>query len=119
MEEPNIDPVLDMDPATQVEILDRAVSRKWNKYTWSGLIVVGVGCLCIVVGLLVRTGDYSAGILLIGFGAIIVLVGLIRIAIGLINPLLPSDLRTRYSYRGHHHDELHDQEVIINTLRDE
>ncbi|GER87993.1 hypothetical protein KDW_21550 [Dictyobacter vulcani] len=32
----------------ETEILDRAVSRKWNKFTWSGLIIIGIGCLLVV-----------------------------------------------------------------------
>ena len=38
------------DLAAQEEILDRAVWRKWNKYIWSGLLILGIGCLLIVVG---------------------------------------------------------------------
>jgi hypothetical protein len=78
--------------AAQEEILDRAVWRKWNKYTWSGLLVVGIGCLLIVVGLLLHAGAYSAEGLLVGFGAIAILIGLVRIAIGFINPLSSIDI---------------------------
>jgi len=81
------------DIAEQTEILDRAISKKWNKFTWSGLLIVGVGILLIIVGLLLNTGAYSAEGLLIGIGAIIVIVGIVRILIGLINPLSPADLR--------------------------
>ncbi|HTI15252.1 MAG TPA: hypothetical protein VL461_11900 [Dictyobacter sp.] len=77
----------------QTEMMDRAVWRKWNKYTWSGLLVIGVGCLMIVIGLLLNTGAYSAEGLLMGLGAIVALVGIIRMFIGLINPLSPGDLR--------------------------
>ncbi|HLG77707.1 MAG TPA: hypothetical protein VKX46_14915 [Ktedonobacteraceae bacterium] len=76
----------------QTEILDRALWRKWNKFTWSGLLIIGIGLLLIVAGLLLNTGAYSTEGLLIGLGAITVLVGIIRILIGLINPLAPSDL---------------------------
>ncbi|MBA2677676.1 MAG: hypothetical protein H0U76_04670 [Ktedonobacteraceae bacterium] len=81
--------------ADETEILDRAVSLKWNKFTWSGLLIIGIGCLLIAVGLLLNTGAYSAEGLLLGFGAIAVLVGIIRIFIGLINPLAPGDLFRR------------------------
>lgn len=81
-----------MNLAEETEIMDRAVWKKWNKYTWSGLLVVGIGFILIVVGLLLHTGAYSAEGLLIGIGAIIVLIGIIRILIGFINPLAPSDL---------------------------
>ena len=79
----------------ETEILDRAVSLKWNKFTWSGLLIIGIGCLLIVTGLLLNTGAYSAEGLLLGFGAIAVLIGIIRIFIGLINPLAPGDVSRR------------------------
>jgi hypothetical protein len=81
--------------ADETEILDRAVTLKWNKFTWSGLLIIGIGCLLIVIGLLLNTGAYSAEGLLLGFGAIAVLIGIIRIFIGLINPLAPGDLWRR------------------------
>jgi hypothetical protein len=77
----------------QTEILDRAISRKWNKFTWSGLILIGCGLIVIAFGLLLRMGAYSPEGLAIGLGAIVVLVGIVRLLIGLINPLAPSDLR--------------------------
>jgi len=77
----------------QTEMLDQAISRKWNKFTWSGLVLVGVGLIAIAFGLLLRMGAYSPEGLLIGFGAILILTGIIRLLIGLINPLAPSDLR--------------------------
>lgn len=81
-----------VDAAAQEEILDRAVWRKWNKYTWSGLLIVGIGCLMIVVGLLINEGAYSAEGLLIGFGAIVIVIGLVRVSIGFINPLSSIDI---------------------------
>ncbi|GAC1366011.1 MAG: hypothetical protein NVSMB44_28780 [Ktedonobacteraceae bacterium] len=79
----------------KAEIIDRAVSRKWNKFTWSGLLIIGGGCLMIALGLLLNTGAYSAEGLLLGFGAIVVLIGIVRVFIGLINPLAPGDLLRR------------------------
>ena len=76
----------------QTEMLDQAISRKWNKFTWSGLVLVGIGLLAIAFGLLLRMGAYSPEGLMIGLGAIVVLIGIIRMLIGLINPLAPSDL---------------------------
>jgi hypothetical protein len=90
MAEPHEDHLVD-----QTEIMDRAVWRKWNKFTWSGLLIIGIGCLLIAIGLLMNTGAYSAEGLLLGFGAIAVLIGIIRIFIGLINPLAPGDLFRR------------------------
>ena len=80
---------------SEVEVLERAVWRKWNKFTWSGLIIIGIGCVLIISGILMHTGAYSVEGLLVGFGAIIILIGLVRVFIGIINPALPSDLRAR------------------------
>ncbi len=77
----------------QTEILDRAISRKWNKFTWSGLMLIGIGLIVIAFGLLLRMGAYSPEGLVIGLGAIVILIGIVRLLIGLINPLAPSDLR--------------------------
>lgn len=90
MAEPHEEHIVD-----ETEIMDRAVARKWNKFTWSGLLIIGIGCLMIAIGLLLNTGAYSAEGLLLGFGAIVVLVGIVRIFIGLINPLAPRDLLRR------------------------
>jgi hypothetical protein len=103
---------------SEVEILDRAVWRKWNKYTWSGLAIIGLGCLLIAAGLLLNSGAYSAEGLMIGFGAIIILIGLIRIGIGLINPLAPSDLRSRYRRRSSTHVEVREADQILHSLED-
>lgn len=98
----------------EIEIMDRAVWRKWNKFTWSGLIIIGIGCLLIVIGLLMDTGAYSTEGLLIGIGAIVVLIGLIRVAIGLINPMLPSDLRRKRRAR-----KTVEADPILSSLQDE
>lgn len=81
------------DIVEQVVILDRAISRKWNKFTWSGLLLIGIGLILIVFGVLLRMGAYSPEGLVIGLGAIVILIGIVRLLIGLINPLAPSDLR--------------------------
>jgi len=83
------------DLVTQTAIMDRAVWRKWNRYTWSGLLIIGVGLVMIAVGLLLNTGAYSAEGLLLGFGAIVILIGIVRVFIGLINPLAPGDIFRR------------------------
>ena len=103
MEEPHSDIV------EQTEILERAVWRKWNKFTWSGLLIAGIGCVVIVMGFFLHTGAYSAEGLLIGLGAIVTLIGIIRVFIGLINPSSPEDLR-----KGLPH--LTEEEKIIDTL---
>ncbi len=83
------------DLVVKIEIMDRAVWRKWNKFTWSGLLIIGVGLIMIAVGILLNTGAYSAEGLLLGFGAIVVLIGIVRVFIGLINPLAPGDILRR------------------------
>ena len=74
-------------------LLERAIWKKWNKYIWSGLIFMGVGLVVIIVGLLLNTGAYSPEGLIVGLGVIVVIVGVIRLLIGIINPLSPEDLR--------------------------
>jgi len=95
----------------QTEMLDQAISRKWNKFTWSGLVLVGIGLIAIAFGLLLRTGAYSPEGLVIGLGAILILIGIIRLLIGLINPLAPSDLR--YTAAPH---EPTDKEILEATI---
>ena len=73
-------------------LLDIATQHKMIRYTWSGTLVILVGLVLIGVGLGMNTGAYSSEGLLIGFGAIIVLIGIVRVLIGFINPLSPSDL---------------------------
>ena len=98
----------------QTEVLDRAIWRKWNKFTWSGLVLVGSGLIVIAFGLLLRMGAYSPEGLAIGLGAIVILIGIVRLLIGLINPLAPSDL--------HHTVVPHeptDEEILKATVETE
>lgn len=83
----------DEDLVEETVLLDRAIWRKWNKFTWSGLILILVGLLLIGWGLALNLGPYSIAGILIGLGAIIIIVGIIRVLIGIINPLSPTDLR--------------------------
>jgi hypothetical protein len=102
----------------QEELLDRAVWLKWNKYTWSGLLILGIGCLLIVVGSLLNSGAYSAEGLLLGLGAIVIVIGLVRIFIGFINPLTSSDIH--HSRRLPPLDSsLNQDERIFRALEDE
>lgn len=84
------DPKVDI--VEQTQILNQAISRKWNKFTWSGLALVGIGLIVIAIGLLLQMGPYSPEGLVVGVGVIIILIGIVRLLIGLINPLAPSDL---------------------------
>jgi hypothetical protein len=74
--------------------MDKAAQRKLIKFVWSGLLFIALGLVLIVVGLDMNTGAYSAEGLLAGFGAIAVIVGIIRLLIGFIRPLSPTDLDT-------------------------
>jgi len=75
------------------EVLEIAEERKKRKFTWSGLLVVGIGLLLIALGLLLNTGLYSVESLVVGGGVIVVIIGILRILIGLINPIVPDQLR--------------------------
>ncbi len=78
--------------ARRMRRLQRAEKSKWNKYIWSGLLLVLGGLLLIGVGTLLHTGAYSTEGLLIGIGALVVLAGIIRALIGVINPASPEEL---------------------------
>ncbi len=77
----------------QSDVLEEAEERKKRKFTWSGLVLLGVGLLVIALGLLLNTGLYSIETLIVGGGVIIVIIGFLRILIGLINPIVPGQLR--------------------------
>ncbi len=78
--------------ARRMRRLQRAERSKWNKYLWSGLLLVLGGLLLIGVGTLLHNGAYSTEGLLIGIGALVVLAGIIRTLIGVINPSSPEEL---------------------------
>ena len=78
--------------AQRMRRLRRAEDWKWNKYTWSGLLIILVGLVLIFVGVGLHTGANSVEGLLIGFGGLIVLAGIIRVLIGVINPSSPEEL---------------------------
>ncbi len=78
--------------AQRMRRLRQASDWKWNKYTWSGLLIILVGLVLILVGVGLRTGASGSEGLLIGFGALIVLGGIIRALIGVISPSSPDDL---------------------------
>jgi hypothetical protein len=76
----------------RLRVFNRALWRKWSRFTVSGLIFMIVGIVVIIIGALLNTGADSAEGLLIGTGAIIVLVGIVRLLIGFISPSTPEDL---------------------------
>jgi len=73
-------------------LLQQAIRKKRNKFTWSGLFSIIIGLLITVVGSLLNPSAYSAAGLVIGLGVIIVIIGIIRVLIGIINPLSVDDL---------------------------
>jgi len=93
--------VVQQDPEEQVkrelvehpEILEAAVKRKMRKFAPSGFIVFIIGVILIAIGLFVHSADNATiGGFLVGVGVIVVIIGLCRFLIGLIRPIIPSQL---------------------------
>ena len=78
--------------ARRMRRLQMAERTKWNKYTWSGLVIILIGLALIGFGLSLRTGAYSGEGIAIGFGFLIILAGILRALIGVINPSSPEEL---------------------------
>ena len=74
------------------EVLEVVEERKKRRFTWSGLLVAGIGAVLIAVGLVLNSGINSIESLFVGVGALMVIIGILRILIGLINPIVPSQL---------------------------
>jgi hypothetical protein len=74
------------------EILEAATERKMRKFAPSGLIVLLVGVVLIGTGLFIHSGEYTIGGFIVGVGVIVVIIGMCRILIGLIKPIVPSQL---------------------------
>jgi len=74
------------------EILEAATERKMRKFAPSGLIVLLVGVVLIGTGLLIHSGEYTIGGFVVGVGVIVVIIGMCRLLIGLIKPIVPSQL---------------------------
>ena len=96
------DVIVQLDPEEQVkrelvehpEILEAAVERKMRKFAPSGLIVVLIGVIVIALGLFVHSADNaSIGGFMVGVGVIVVIIGMCRFLIGLIRPIVPSQLK--------------------------
>jgi hypothetical protein len=93
--------VVQQDPEEQVrrelvehpEILDAAVERKMRKFAPSGIVVFLIGVVVIALGLFVHTADNATfGGFMVGVGVIVVIIGICRFLIGLIRPIVPSQL---------------------------
>ena len=93
--------VVQLDPEEQVkreleehpEILEAVVERKMRKFAPSGFIIAIVGVILIAVGLFVHSADNAMmGGFLVGVGVIVVIIGICRFLIGLIRPIVPSQL---------------------------
>ena len=74
------------------EILEAATERKMRKFAPSGLIVMLVGVVLIGTGLFIHSGEYTIGGFIVGVGVIVVILGMCRFLIGLIKPIVPSQL---------------------------
>ena len=74
------------------EILEAATERKMRKFAPSGLIVLLVGVVLIGTGLFIHSGEYTIGGFVAGVGVIVVIIGMCRLLIGLIKPIVPSQL---------------------------
>jgi len=74
------------------EVLEVVEERKKRRFTWSGLLVAGIGAVLIAVGLVLNSGINSIESLFVGVGALMVIIGILRILIGLIRPIVPSQL---------------------------
>jgi len=74
------------------EILEAATERKMRKFAPSGLIVLLVGVVLIGTGLFIHSGEYTIGGFIVGVGVIVVIIGMCRLLIGLIKPIVPSQL---------------------------
>ena len=73
--------------------LQRAEKSKWNKFTWSGLLIILAGLILVSVGVSLRAGGSSSwGFVAMGIGVLVVLGGIIRTLIGVINPSSPEEL---------------------------
>ncbi len=93
--------VIQQDPEEQVkrelvehpEILEAAVERKMRKFAPSGLVVFLIGVVVIALGLFVHSADNATfGGFMVGVGVIVVIIGICRFLIGLIRPIIPSQL---------------------------
>ncbi len=78
--------------AEHPEILEAVEERKKRKFTRSGMRVILTGIILIALGLSFHSGAYSIGGFIVGVGVIVVIVGICRFLIGLIKPIVPSQL---------------------------
>ena len=78
--------------AEHPEILEAVEERKKRKFTRSGLLVMLIGVAIIASGLAIHSGNYSIRDLILGVGVIVVVIGVCRFLIGLIKPIVPSQL---------------------------
>ena len=74
------------------DVLELVVERKKRKFTRSGLLAMVIGVILIASGLLLNTGTNSIEGLIVGVGVLVELVGILRILIGLIKPIVPSQM---------------------------
>lgn len=91
-DQPNPEEVVKRELVEHPEILEAVAERKKRKFTPSGLIVLLVGVVLIALGLIIHSGNYTMGGFIVGVGVIVIIIGACRFLIGLINPIVPSQL---------------------------
>ena len=74
------------------EILEAVEERKKRKFTRSGLILILTGIILMALGFLFHSSAFFLEGFVGGVGVIVVIVGICRILIGLIKPIVPSQL---------------------------
>lgn len=74
------------------EVLELVLEQKKRKCTRSGLLVVIIGVILIASSLLLKTGAHSIEGFIAGVGVIVIIAGILRILIGLIRPVGPSQM---------------------------
>ncbi len=90
---PNPEELVKRELVEHPEILEAAAERKKRKFAPSGLILLLVGVILIASGLAIHARDYTIGGFIVGVGVIVVIIGACRLLIGLIKPIVPSQLR--------------------------
>ena len=98
-EQPDV--IIQSDPEAEVkrelvehpEILEAVSERKMRKFAPSGLVILLAGIVIIALGVFIHSSETIMGGFGVGVGFIIAIIGMCRILIGLIRPIVPSQLR--------------------------
>ena len=91
-EQPDLEELVKKGLVEHPEILEVVVERKKRKFTRSGMTFMLTGVILIALGLVLHSGSYTIGGFIVGIGVIIMIVGICKFLIGLIRPIVPSQL---------------------------